>query len=102
MALAHLDFSSAIVTRAYFSKALRWRNFKKRNSPCNNLRLGKSDEFELKFLELRQAKLKGPRAELGHFNFWAETEVTVLERIYNPIMAMRFSAMFTFQLDSCQ
>ena len=26
--------------------------------------------------------------------------MTVTERIYNPIMAMGFSAMFTFQLDN--
>ena len=35
-----------------------------------------SDGFELKFLELSQAELKGSRAELEHFNFRAKTELT--------------------------
>ena len=39
-----------------------------------------SDEFELKFSELSQAKLKGFRAELGHFNFRAETELTICSK----------------------
>ena len=36
-----------------------------------------SDEFELKFPELIRAKLERFRAELGHFNFRAETELTI-------------------------
>ena len=38
-----------------------------------------SDEFELKFPKLSQAELKKfpSRAELEHFNFRAETELTM-------------------------
>ena len=39
--------------------------------------LSGSDEFELEFPKLNQAELKGFRAELGHFNFRAETELTI-------------------------
>jgi hypothetical protein len=40
------------------------------------LTVNSSDEFELKFSKLSLAKLKGFQAELGHFNFRAETELT--------------------------
>ena len=34
------------------------------------------------------------------FRLFSGTYVTKLERIYNPITEMGFSAMFTFQLDN--
>ena len=36
------------------------------------------DEFELEFCSLSKPELWKFRAELGHINFWAETELTIL------------------------
>ena len=46
--------------------------------------------------------LNGLRTKLAsmHFMSFATMVVTQAERIYNPITAMGFSAMFIFQLDN--
>ena len=40
------------------------------------------------------------KKDLNIKNFFQQENETMLERIYNPITAMGFSAMFTFQLDN--
>ena len=40
--------------------------------------LSGSDEFELKFPELSQAGKVASQAELGHLNFGAATELTIM------------------------
>ena len=57
--------------------------------------------FHETFKVNKKEKLKkGGRDLWPYFSFTGCSEATVPERIYNPITAMGFLVMFTFQLDN--